>query len=120
MTKTKARKVFIKSKKGMTLVEVVVSLALLSILAILIMSVFASSFQVVFSNADMKKKGKDAAAGIENKLAGFDPDGDISIIRQQRGTFSIDFGGVVIESSGNYVTGNDKEFNAEYHFFIPD
>ncbi|HCA29679.1 MAG TPA: hypothetical protein DEP23_09005 [Ruminococcaceae bacterium] len=110
----------LKSKKGMTLVEVVVSLAILSILAVFIMAVFGSSFQTVVTNANLKKGQKDAAAGIENKLAGFDPDGNLSVTNEQSGNFSIDFGGVTIDASGNFIIGKNKDQDSTYYFFIPD
>jgi prepilin-type N-terminal cleavage/methylation domain-containing protein len=110
----------LKSKKGMTLVEVVVSMAILSILAVFIMSVFAATLGSVMSNSELKKSGKLAAAGIENKLAGFEPDQDISVIEQENGFIEVDFGSIIVNSEGYYIIGKDKNQNSKYYFFIPE
>lgn len=110
----------LKSRKGLTLVEVVVSLAILSILAVFILSVFASSLNIIAGNANLKKGNHNAAAGIENKFAGFDADANLSVINQQSGSIQIEFGGVSIEAAGKFITGNDIKNDSEYYAFIPD
>ncbi|MDD3832565.1 MAG: type II secretion system protein [Oscillospiraceae bacterium] len=110
----------IKSKKGLTLVEVVVSLAILSILAVFILSIFASTFNSILGNSNLKNSNQNAAAGIENKFAGFDPDSDIAIADEQAGSIEIDFGGQIVEAQGNIIEGTDKDNDSKYYSFIPD
>ncbi|MDD2362416.1 MAG: prepilin-type N-terminal cleavage/methylation domain-containing protein [Oscillospiraceae bacterium] len=111
---------FFKSKKGLTLVEVVVSLAILSILAVFILSIYASSFNTILGNANLKNSNQNAAAGIENKFAGFDPDSDIATVEQQTGNLEIDFGGQTIDAEGSIIEGTDKNNDSKYYSFIPD
>ena len=103
----------------MTLVEVIVSLAILTMLSVFIISVLITCLNIIKSNAELKKDSRDAAAGIENTIAGFGPDSDISVTNETDGTFSITFNGVTIDVSGSYVDGSDTDGNTKYHCFIP-
>lgn len=103
----------------MTLVEVVVSLAIVSILAIFILTVFSASVSVIGSNATLKKQNENAAAGIENAAAGFSPDDDISVVERQTSSLEVDFGGVTITVDGQLIVGNDKKGDSKYYYFAP-
>lgn len=104
-------------KKGFTLVEVIVSIAILALLAVLIVSVYASSLSIIGNNSSAHRKSKSAAAGIENTLAGFAPDSGISIVNNQEGTFSISFSGLTISADGQYLIGTDNSGEKKYYYF---
>jgi hypothetical protein len=110
----------------MTLVEIVVSIALLSMVSLLIITVFVTSNRIIGNNAIMKRNGENAAAGIENKMA--DPistpapfsSGDISIVSQQAQNFVVSFNGADITTGGKLVSSNDINNENTYYYFIAD
>lgn len=103
----------------MTLVEVVVSLAILSLLAILLTSVFTSAVTIVGSQAVQKQANKEAAGGIENVAAGYDANADVTI-QQSSGNFSVQFGGVTIVQQGTYYEGTATDQEGSYTYFEPN
>lgn len=109
-----------RRKKGMTLIEAVVSVAILSVISIFIISVLTVASNMVSMNAYLKKSDKNAAAGIENVLAGFSADSNISVTNRKNGTFTVDFDGVTISPDGHYITGRDKDYNSEFIYFDPN
>ena len=109
----------LKSRKGLTLVEVVVSLAILSLLAILLTSVFTSAVTIVGKQAVQKQANKEAAGGIENVAAGYDANADVTV-QQSSGNFSVQFGGVTIEQQGAYYEGTATDQEGSYTYFEPN
>jgi len=110
----------IKNKKGMTLVEIIVSVAILSIIAVFIITVFASSNNIIGNNAILKRNGENAAAGIENKMAGLGADTDISIVGQQDASVTVTFGTNSVVTSGKIVASSDKNSTEKYYYFVPN
>jgi|GEM_PF-3163657 len=108
------------SKKGMTLVEIVASLAILSLVMILLISVYGASINLIRSSGTQKNSNKNAASGIENAIGGFDPDAGISIVNRQSGVFTVRFSGATIDSPGNYVAGSDASGGSKLHYFNPN
>ncbi len=102
-------------KRGITLAEIVVSLALFAMIMVLILSVLLVSLKTIANNAELKAKDAEAAAGIENTFAG-DTGEHIS---QQTGTLEIQFDGVTIQAEGEYLSGTDPDSQAEFHYFHP-
>lgn len=62
--------IFIYNKKGFTLVEVIVSVALLSIITILFATAFATSLDILNKATIKTNNVNQAAAGIEQQKAG--------------------------------------------------
>ena len=83
------------------------------------MMVFVTSLRVVSGNAEYKKGGKDAAAGIENEIAGESVSSEIAAVDRQGGEFFVTFGGTVIEAEGEIVEGKDRENGITYRYFEP-
>ena len=110
----------LKQKKGMTLIEAIVSTALLTLVVTLLVSVFTSSINIIRINAEMKRASRDAAAGIENQMAGIGPDNGVSITQQQAGTFVIQFNGVTVSTGGNLVESTDTDGDVKFYYFVPN
>jgi|GEM_PF-5134662 len=99
--------------------EIVVSVALLSIVMVLVVTVFMTATNIIKSNADLKEDNANAAGAIENNLAG-NAASSGSAISQLGGTFSVDFNGITISIDGNYVAGTDTDGNTAYYYFDPN
>ncbi|MDD5604123.1 MAG: type II secretion system protein [Eubacteriales bacterium] len=109
----------LKSKAGMTLVEVILSLAILSMIAVLISSVMGLSFKVSKDSYILGESGSKAAAGIESRIAGFEHDPGISVVDAQEGIFTISFSGQEAAIAGNFIRGSDNDGNAVLRYFEP-
>ena len=108
----------INSKKGLTLVETVLSVALLAVIAIFFVSVFAYCAGSLKIMAKLKQGSNKAAGGIEVQQNAAtlvtSPDYTVST---SSGNFSINFGGNVISSNGSYI--ESKNDDAKYNGFAP-
>lgn len=114
------KKITFKRKKGMTLIETIVSTALLSITVILIVAVFSSSFTIIYNSAKLKEASRNAAAGIENQLAGYGADTEVSITSQQAASMNIQFNGVTVHASGTLVESTDSGAETKFRYFVPN
>lgn len=56
--------------RGMTLVEILLSITILGIMSVLILGVFANALKIVSSAGDLDKTGNRAAKVTENAIAG--------------------------------------------------
>ena len=104
----------------MTLIEVVVSLTILSMIFVFVATVFVSSVSIINKSAIAKRNNENAAAGIENKMAGFDPDGTISVASQSSGSLQIVFNGVTITANGTFVRSRSVSGDTAFSYFIPN
>lgn len=106
-----------KNKRGMTLVEVIVSVALLSIVVIFFCSVFVYFVTILSSVAKLRQATGKAAGGIEAQAGGAtDSSPDYTAITSS-GSFSIDFGGNTVTVDGSYI--ESKNDDAKYNGFAP-
>jgi prepilin-type N-terminal cleavage/methylation domain-containing protein len=110
----------IKSKNGMTLVEVVASVAILALLAVFVVSIFATSITIVGRNAQVKKSNTKAAAGIENTVAGFTVSEETVSVIETSSNFEIVFGGNTINKEGTYYKSSDEKGEGNYYYFVPN
>lgn len=108
---------FLKSKKGMTLVEVVTGLAVFSLIVLFIMIIVTASLNNIKKNSDLKKDIKNAAADIEYSLSDSITDGDTS---SEETEFNVDFGNIVVTSKGKFINSVDEEKEVDFKYFIPD
>lgn len=109
---------FLKNKKGMTLVEVVVSSALFSIIVLFMVIVYSTAFTIILNSAQLKQADKNAAAGISNELAGLLPDSSISTTTHNSSTLTISFSGSTINASGYLVEGTDLKSKSKLYYFM--
>lgn len=98
----------VKNDHGITLVEVIVSLALLAVLLVMMSSVFMSGIHYLYYTTEKAKKSDSAAGKIEKN--------DSSLSRSS-GSFEIDFGGTAVTVSGEYR--NNSQGGVGYNDFVP-
>lgn len=117
----------LKKNRGMTLVELIVSVFLLSLIGLMLVTVFSISSKVVGDNAMAKKNSENAAAGIENKMAypyatpAPTTAADIFKVGSESGSFVVTFNGFdPIETLGSVVSSTDSNGENKYYYFIPD
>lgn len=111
---------FLKGNQGMTLTEVVVSIALLGILTLFILMVFVTSLNIIRHNAQIKVSARDAAGGIEHHIAGESGDSSAAVVSGDSSGFAIQFGGQVFHTYGEFVEGKDTRDGVTYHYFEPE
>lgn len=109
----------LKGKAGMTLVEVVAGLAILSLLFLFIVTVFPTAIGIVGRQAQLKRSGKDAADGLENRLAGQHPESGPAL-DDTPGQLEIDFSAGELRSDGVFVRSRGADGNAVYYYFEAD
>ena len=106
------------SKKGLTLVETMLSVTLFAVVAIFFVSVFAYCAGSLKIMQKLKQGSNKAAGGIEVQQNAAtivtSPDYTVST---SSGNFSINFGGTVISSGGSYI--DSKNSSAEYKDYAP-
>lgn len=105
----------IRSKKGAGLIEVVVGAALLALIAVFIVTVFASSVNFVYRNAASKQKDKQSSSGLENAMGGYEADG--AAVERKDGALTVDFGGVLVEIDGQILESTDPEGEFPYYYY---
>lgn len=120
---------YLKKNSGMTLVELIVSVFLLSLVGLMLITVFSLSTKVVGDNAMSKKKSENAAAGIETKVAfpGASPAptsvADIYKISSTPSNLTVEFNGTIevdVNMPGIMVASTDANDENKYYYFIPD
>lgn len=115
-TKNHQLKKLLTQKRGLSLVEVVVSLALLAFISILLLSVMLVSLNTISANAELKKSDAEAAAGLEHKFAGEE---NPSVIEKENDVFVFEFEDATIEVYGERLRGTDEKEDAAFNYFEP-
>lgn len=113
-------RVSLRGKRGLSIIEIIVSIAVLALLTLLVISVFSAAVSIIGRQTALQRDDNDAAAGVENYLAGFEPDSGISVVTEQPGSLSVDFGGTVVTEDGVLVKGTDDDNKSVYYYFSPD
>jgi len=113
-------RILLKGKRGLSLIEIIVSIAVLALLTLLVISVFSAAVSIVGRQTALQRVDNDAAAGVENYLAGFEPDSGIGAVTEQPGSLSVDFGGTVITEDGVLIRGTDDDNQSVYYYFSPN
>lgn len=109
-----------KNKDGMTLVEVVVSLALMSILVLIFVTLMFYSMSVIGRNYQLKSADADAVAGIENVAGNTGSSTAQSVTTSKSTNFITTFGSTTITTNGVLVEGTDDEAKSKYSYFVPN
>jgi len=109
-----------KNKDGMTLVEVVVSLALMSILVLIFVSLIYYSMASIGRNVQLKRADTDAVAGVENAAAGTESSVPQTVVSETSSTFVVTFGDTTITTNGKLVEGTDTQAKSRYSYFVPN
>jgi len=103
------------TNKGLTLVEVMISMALFSLILLIFAALFLFSVNLI-GMASRKKTGiMDASSKAELYKAGIS--GDVSTASNR---FQINFGTVQVNVPGEYITADDANRQVSYKIFIPD
>lgn len=97
--------------KGLTLIEVIVSVALLAIVSIMLFTIMATALAAVKSTRTRTNHTAAAAAQIEKKHAE-----NSSALSDS--SLTISFSGKQYEVSGSYISGCDGGIT--YYEFVPD
>lgn len=102
--------------RGMTLVEVVVSVALLAILSLMVVTALAASLTAVNTTRRRNNDAMAAVSAVETRRAAGSSDsgGTVTI---QNGTMTVTFGGIACEVSGSYICA--KSGDVTYKEFVP-
>jgi len=106
----------INRKKGFTLIELIISMALLSILLIIFANLFMFSVNLLGKSSKGKIGNMNAASKIELYTA---TAGSSGTVTPTSGSFSINFGGTNVTVTGNYISANDSGSQVSYKSFIP-
>jgi prepilin-type N-terminal cleavage/methylation domain-containing protein len=101
------------SGRGLTLVEVIVSVALMAILSLMIVTVMTVCFSAVKTTRTRTNNANTAANQVEAKRANQTTDTTES-------TFDVTFGTNTYHVAGKYVNGSDTGNNIKYKEFVPD
>lgn len=96
---------------GLTLIEVIVSVALLAIVSVMLVTIMATAMNAVKSTRSRTNHAMSAAGQIETKKAD-------SAVSGTAGNLSITFGTSSYSVSGAYVSGSDG--GIKYYEFVPD
>lgn len=104
----------INKKKGFTLIELIVSMALLSILLIFFADLFMFSVNLLGKSSKGKIGNMNAASKVELYNAGASTD-----VAPTSGSFSMNFGGTSVIVIGNYILANDSGSQVSYKSFVP-
>lgn len=98
------------AKQGLTLVEVVVSMALLAIISLAIASAMAQALTFLSVTHKRTAGGMSAASSVESQQ---------DTVQNGSDSFTIDYGNGFIETvSGSYVSGSDG--GVSYKEFVPN
>ena len=99
---------------GLTLIEVIVSTALLAILSIMLVTIMAVATTAIKTTRERTSHAMAAAGQIEENKA----EGSQSPASSTTGHLTITFGGNRYDVSGSYVFGVDG--GVKYYEFVPD
>lgn len=102
-------------KKGVTLIELIICMALLSILLIIFADLFMFSVNLLGKSSKGKIGNMNAASKIELYTAGSSSD-----ITPTSGSFLINFGSTNVNVNGNYIPATDSGSQVNYKSFIPN
>ncbi len=110
----------LKSKRGLTLTEVVVGIAILSLLFLFIVTVFPTAISIVGDQAQLKRSDKGAAAGLENQLAGQEAEPGRSVIDDSPGRLEIDFPAGKLQPDGVFLRSQSADGGTVFYYFKAD
>ena len=107
-------------KKGFTLIEVVISIAVLAIVILALSNMLLYSYNLLHRSSGQKIKNMNTAAGIEQTTADNSDGYPNTTIVKTPGSFQIQFGSTTAKISGNYIKSTDADKDSSYSSFIPN
>jgi prepilin-type N-terminal cleavage/methylation domain-containing protein len=110
----------VRKKDGMTLVEVIVGLALMSILVLIFTTFIFYSMAAMSRNIGLKSADTNAVAGVENAAAGVESSIPQTVTSESSSTFIVTFGSTTITTNGELVEGTDTQAKSKYSYFVPN
>ena len=115
----------LKSKKGLTLIEMIISLAILAILAAAFLGVFTSGYTGILSAGNFSQTGYIGQRAMENRIAGLSVTGipNVTSSAVNSETVTIDFGGsttVSVTGKIEVIICDDGRHKVELATFIPN
>ena len=107
----------LKSKKGMTLVEIIVSMTIFSIMVVAFLNLFFGSFLISLRAEARTNTVGEVAGAIENKISTLTPSGiTTSVSIQYHGGYTNTANGTKISDS---VTNSDDQ-TVTFTYFVPE
>jgi len=109
-----------KSEKGVTLIEIIVSIALLGLMCVSFIPLFYAGSNLIYLSGQRSNTQYDAAQAIENKLS--NPTATVPGVNETAASFTIKFGNVSIPLSGKIITSTSSvnKVVSTVKAFIPD
>lgn len=109
-------------KKGFTLIELIISIALLAIVAVTFSNMFLTGIKGIFNAGNKSKANYISQQALENKISGKTVSIDNVSITSSNENMEIDFDGTIINVNGsvetvNYDNGKQK---TELVTFVPN
>lgn len=112
--------IIFKKQKGFTLVEIIVSIALLSIVLLVLSTTFMTSFNIMNMASKKTKDSNNVAAGIELATASATATASGVTVSLNSSTFTITFGASNVTVSGNYLQGSTTSSGIAFKSFVPN
>ena len=112
--------IILKKQEGFTLVEIIVSIALLSIVLLVLSTTFMTSFNIMNMASKKTKDSNNVAAGIELATASTTSSAAGVTVTSNSGAFTITFGSTNVTVSGNYLQGNTTNSGIAFKSFVPN
>jgi prepilin-type N-terminal cleavage/methylation domain-containing protein len=115
----------LKSKQGLTLVEIIISIAILGIIAVAFLGMFTVGFKGIMSAGRNSQAGYIGQRAMENKIVGIDvTETNVTTSSEPVVDFTINFEGVAdpVEVDGEIqrIHFDDTHYELDYATFIPD
>lgn len=107
-----------RSDRGFTLIELIISIALISMIVMISGEIFVYAFNILGRAARKKTDSMKAASGIE--LTTDDTASDDFPVTEHVGDFTINFGSDPVSVDGTYVEGSGPDGDVVYKSFIPN
>lgn len=114
------KKIIAGNRKGLTLIELIISIALLSIIVMIAGDIFVFSFNILGKSARKKIDSMNASSGIELTTANTAESSHDVTVNKTSGTFNINFGDTDVQVNGTYVQGISAGGDVSYESFIPN
>ena len=115
----------LKNKKGFTLIEMIISLAILAILAAAFLGVFTSGYSGILSAGKYSQTGYVGQRAMENRIAGISVAGipNVTSSTVSNASVSINFGvasTVTVTGKIELINCDDGKHKVELATFIPN
>lgn len=110
----------LKFKEGMTLIEIIISLSIFAIFAVIFMNVFLSSIVITTKAGDRSDSVANIAAAIDNRIAGYTSDS--ALLSTTSGPFyvTVNFSNGTSSTVSGITLKSVPEQKAELKYFLPN